>query len=425
MLLAGRPSPSSRWLLQWLVLCISYIHLTRAQDAAVSSLFVPDTDTVVAFNLPPDSDDINFYVRTPDWYQYTAVGFGTKMADSLMLVLYASEDRQGVTVSPRTTSGNTEPTYSPTIKLTIHESLINANFDMIVNATCHGCQSRLVRIDAASPMIFAVGPALDLSSDDLDARIRRHTAYGFFTADLLRATGPGGIPTGIVGPSTNASSGATIVAGSDGEATPGGIYHDKSRPRAVAHGVLYAIAVLAFAPLDTLIAGALGPRWAWMHAGTATVYFLFVVGALVPGVLVSGEHVATQQFRTPHQILGFISVVAMAIMYFWGFAVSRIKRSAKKRGQEPPQNTRHLAAVHRWVSRLVWLLLLVNVGLGMKLSEQRLVLILAYVALALGIIIVLVPVYFCVWKCSRHRRKKEEQEQGIEMPTIYDHNYYR
>ncbi len=27
-------------------------------------------------------------------------------------------------------------------------------------------------------MIFAVGPGIDLNSDDLDARIRRHTAYG-------------------------------------------------------------------------------------------------------------------------------------------------------------------------------------------------------------------------------------------------------
>ncbi|KAL2267798.1 hypothetical protein VTJ83DRAFT_5075 [Remersonia thermophila] len=400
--------PSSRRLFQWFLLSLSSIHLTRAQDA-VSTLFVPDTDTVIAFNLPPDSDDINFYVRTPDWYQYTAFGFGTKMADALMLVMYASEDRKGVTVSPRTTTGNTEPVYSPGTRLTIHESLINANADMIVNATCHGCRARLPRVDAESPMIFAVGPALDLGSDDLDARLRRHTAYGFFFADLLRATGPGGIPSGVVGPSTNASSGAELVAEAGGGATPtpGGIHRDSARPRAVAHGVLYAVAALAFAPLDTLLAGPSG------RAGPGCT------PARQPG-----EHVVTQTFRTPHQIIGLITVLLMAIMYFWGFAVSRIKRSAKQRGQEPPENTRYLAAVHRWVSRLVWLLLLVNVALGMKLSEQRLVLILAYLALALGIIIVLVPVYFCVWRCSKHRRKKEQQEQGLEMPTIYDHNDY-
>ncbi len=57
----------------------------------------------------------------------------------------------------------------------------------------------------------------------------------------------------------------------------------------------------------------------------------------------------------------------------------------------------------------------------MKLSEQRLVLLLAYVALALGLVVILVPVYFCIWRCSKRRRNKEE---AMEMPTIYDHNYH-
>jgi hypothetical protein len=49
---------------------------------------------------------------------------------------------------------------------------------------------------------------------------------------------------------------------------------------------------LAVAPFDSLVAGALGTRWAWVHGITATVYFAFVLGAMVPGVIVSGEHVA-------------------------------------------------------------------------------------------------------------------------------------
>jgi hypothetical protein len=49
---------------------------------------------------------------------------------------------------------------------------------MVVNATCRGCQSFIKAISSVAPMMFAVGPGLDLSSDDLDARIRRHTAHG-------------------------------------------------------------------------------------------------------------------------------------------------------------------------------------------------------------------------------------------------------
>jgi preprotein translocase subunit YajC len=58
----------------------------------------------------------------------------------------------------------------------------------------------------------------------------------------------------------------------------------------------------------------------------------------------------------------------------------------------------------------------------MKLSEQRLVLLLAYVALALGLIVILVPVYFCIWRCSKRRNKKEDDTH--ELRTIYDHNYH-
>jgi heme/copper-type cytochrome/quinol oxidase subunit 2 len=57
---------------------------------------------------------------------------------------------------------------------------------------------------------------------------------------------------------------------------------------------------------------------------------------------------------------------------------------------------------------------------GMQLSGQRLVLILAYVALALGLVVVLVPVYFCIWRCSKRRNEKEDGEHEL---TIYDHNY--
>jgi hypothetical protein len=73
---------------------ITQLQLARAQTA-VSTLFVLDTDTIASFNFPPDSDDINFYVSTPDWYQYTAIGFGTSMSNALMLVMYPSADRKG------------------------------------------------------------------------------------------------------------------------------------------------------------------------------------------------------------------------------------------------------------------------------------------------------------------------------------------
>ena len=53
----------------------------------------------------------------------------------------------------------------------------------------------------------------------------------------------------------------------------------------------------------------------------------------------------------------------MTIMFVWGLSLSWIKRAAKKRGQEPPQSSQLLGTVHRWTCRLIWVLLLINVGL--------------------------------------------------------------
>ncbi|KAK3306487.1 uncharacterized protein B0T15DRAFT_509860 [Chaetomium strumarium] len=407
--------------LQWLVLCITtQIHLTKAQ-AAVSTLLVPDTNTILAVNLPADSDDINFYISTPDWYQYTAIGFGSSMADALMLVMYASADGKSVTVSPRLSSGCTEPVWTRNVGITLHASSINDNADMTVNATCNGCRALgpalpSIKTSSAAPMMFAIGPSLVLNSDDLDARIRRHSAYGQFTMDLVKATGPGGIGLDTIGNISNISlSSSTILEGD--------AFHRDDDKAATAHGILYAIITLAVAPFDSLVAGVLGNKRGaagWVHGVTASAYFAFVIGAMVPGVIVSRQHVATQQFRTGHQVLGLLTIVAMTIMFLWGIALSWIKRSAKKRGQEPPEGTQRLATVHRWACRLIWALLLINVGLGMQLSGQRLVLILAYVALALGLVVVLVPVYFCIWRCSKRQKEKEEGEHEL---TIYDHNY--
>jgi hypothetical protein len=67
-----------------------------------------------------------------------------------------------------------------------------------------------------------------------------------------------------------------------------------SNQAATAHGVLYIIATLAVAPVDTLIAGACR-RWSWLHGFTGTMYFLFVVGAMVPGIMISREHVVVSK----------------------------------------------------------------------------------------------------------------------------------
>ncbi|KAJ4300580.1 hypothetical protein N0V88_003259 [Collariella sp. IMI 366227] len=204
-----------------------------------------------------DSNDINFFISTPDWYQYTAIGFGSSMADALMLVMYPSADRQSVTISPRL-STHAHQRDLPLLSL---PSQPDPAHPLLLH-----------------PLLFAIGP-LTLNSNNPDARIRRHVAYSSFTLDLTKAVGSGGIGAGVSGE-------------------------------------------------DPAKAG-----------------------------------VVTQNFRTPHQVIGLLTIILMTIIFVWGIALSWVKRAARKRGEEPPEKARLFGAIHKWACRVVWALLIVSVAL--------------------------------------------------------------
>jgi len=69
-------------------------NITKSTKVAASSLFIADINATISINLPPDSDDVNFLISAPTWMSWFGVGFGSTMAKSLMLVVYASGDRK-------------------------------------------------------------------------------------------------------------------------------------------------------------------------------------------------------------------------------------------------------------------------------------------------------------------------------------------
>lgn len=58
---------------------------------------------------------------------------------------------------------------------------------------------------------------------------------------------------------------------------------------------------------------------------------------------------------------------------------------------------------------------------GLKLSEQPTLIMLGYASLAGAVAVFLGPVYFFIWRCSKRRKPKGEDQH--ELHTIYDHNY--
>jgi hypothetical protein len=63
-----------------------------ANKTAVSSVFIRDVSMTFAINLNPGSNDINFFLKADAGYSYVAVGIGSVMKDSLMLIAYAAAD---------------------------------------------------------------------------------------------------------------------------------------------------------------------------------------------------------------------------------------------------------------------------------------------------------------------------------------------
>ncbi|KAK0621663.1 hypothetical protein B0T17DRAFT_299328 [Bombardia bombarda] len=396
--------------LAWLLLCLVQAALVGAQNA-VSTIFIRESETQFSVNLVPDSDDVNFFIAASDWYQYIAIGFGSTMADSLMLVAYPAADYTHITISPRTSWGHTEPTLYEGAFLTIHDGSLIRNNTMYINGTCHRCREwPSGSIDVASvaqPMIFALGPGLLPGSDDPAAQLRRHIGYGHFTMDMVKATGIGGIGT-----PQNITNGAVLLGGIAGD-------HDKA---ATAHGIIFAIATLAVAPFDTLVAGI--RRWPTLHMITSTIYFALVIGAFIPGIIVSTEYVMTKKFDSAHQVLGLITIILMISMMIWGIILSVVRNGAKKRGQEPPERSQLMGTIHTWIGRLIWLLFLINNGVGLKLANQTTIFILGYSVLAAGIVIFMLPVYWCVWRFTQPRQHQQpKEEDGHQLHSIYNHGH--
>lgn len=66
---------------------------------AASTFYLEKTETQFSVNIANDSSDVYFHFASPA-YSWVGVGFGAKMEDSLMLIMYP--DANGDSMSPTT-----------------------------------------------------------------------------------------------------------------------------------------------------------------------------------------------------------------------------------------------------------------------------------------------------------------------------------
>lgn len=208
---------------------------------------------VFSLNAVRSTGDLFFHIENTDAETWAAVGFGSQMAGSLMLVAYRSGNGSGVTISPRIASGHAEPSYTSSVTVDkIWDSglespdTIDLRHDtMYVDGVCRNCTSwasgSLDLTDTQAPFIFAFGPAQpEMRSDDPAAGMYRHALYGHFTMDMTAATSQseGAVPLPPYRQNMTSAAENTSV---DGEFAPR------------AHAVLMVVSWLVLFPLGSLL----------------------------------------------------------------------------------------------------------------------------------------------------------------------------
>jgi hypothetical protein len=332
-------------------------------------------------------------------------------------------------------SPTSEPVYHPDVTITLDSSSSITDDYMTVNGTCHNCRSwsggSLATSSREQQFIFALGPGLDLSTNDLSASLRRHVGYGFFALDMVAATGANyvGFPSNAM----DAMSGTGLAVIDD---------HDN---KSLTHAILFVMLAIGVVPVDSIVAGMLR-RWPMVHIFTSIAVVGFMIGGLVTGVEISKLYLAvsihsfrcsvlletrsniltmiggkqTQKYKTGHQVLGLITFAIVCLNFVVGIGHGKIISDAKKRSQQPPKASSMLGATHTWLGRLVWLLLVINNGLGLKLAAEKSMFMIIYAVLVGAVVLFLIPIYFCMWR-FRGAVNDLKEEDVHELRTIYDH----
>lgn len=122
-----------------------------------------------------------------------------QMKDTLMFIMYADSTGKNVTVSPRLSYDNTEPSYTSNVTYTVALGSGISNGTMTASVLCHNCRSwkggSIDPTNTAARFVFASGPGGSLNSNSVTANLQRHSSYGTFTMDLTKAVGAGQFPS--------------------------------------------------------------------------------------------------------------------------------------------------------------------------------------------------------------------------------------
>ncbi|RMZ91089.1 hypothetical protein DV736_g1672, partial [Chaetothyriales sp. CBS 134916] len=378
-----------------LILACSLFRLVSAANPP-SSTWVhgggPNNMTL-AVNVPQNgTNDLFFHFNAPASISWAAFGFGDQMDGALIFVVYASDDEQSVVVSPRLGLGHVEPQHTDDVTVVLFSGSGITNHVFNVNGMCIGCRNwtggSLNITSTSANMIWALGPAVNLASNDLNASIRQHQRHGNFDMNLVQATGIGGVPT--IGTSSNSSSGS-----SDSDGPPG---WDVS-PRVAAHALLMILSFLIVFPGGFLFLRLFNR--VWLHLGIQSFGALVVTLATAAGIAASKKDQIHPKIDAPHQILGL--VIFILIVATWSLGL--VSHLIFKRTGQPAK----LMLGHRIVAPVAVGLGLINVCVGFHFAGHNRPII--------GFVIVTILMIIIVSSAIMIKRRRAVRKAAVNTPA--------
>ncbi|KAK5947472.1 hypothetical protein PMZ80_001622 [Knufia obscura] len=334
----------------------------------------PEADICFSVNVPEQSassgtGDIYFQLSAPVTYSWVALAQGTMMSNANMFLMYSSADGRNVTLSPRTTSGHTMPTFNEAADVSLLEGSGISDGRMTANVRCGNCNrwdtGTMSLQGSNSDWLYAHHQGSPINSDDANAPILQHDRQGGFQWDLSRATG--GSDTN---PFTDAATTTTTTSPSAGEGQQSWErLSTQTQMRFVqVHGTLASLAFVAIFPTGAILVRLASFRGlVWTHGGLQVFgYAVFVAGAGLGIFIANG----LDYLREPHAIIGMTLLGIFFFMPFLGLIHHKVYKKVQSRTL--------WSYGHILTGRIGVILGMINGGLGLQLAHARTSYVVAY-----------------------------------------------
>lgn len=381
------------------ILAGTFIQLIHAESIFVSKN--GNDNITFAINNPdaPSSSSLNYYLSGPIGYSWIAVGFGERMKDAFMFVIYTNGDGKNITISPRVADGNSEPSIDSTKNVTLVKGSAIKNGRYVARWDCENCRDwkggRLNMSDEKQKMIYAVGPGeINLDTSNLDAALRRHDWYGRFVVNMPKALGDP-IKFETLSPT---SINETSEVGNEVDD------HDFASP---IHAIFMAGTFVILFPFGIVwlrIFEKVRLHWLTQAIGVLVIF----VGAGI-GILLSKQYNRSKHFSSSHQIIGFIILFLLVLQAGLGAAHHR----AFKKTPKPTI----LSSIHRILGPVAIGLGIVNGALGFKFA------LVPRHIISYAIVIIFISIILVVSSFIHNRRRRRKAVYGTPAAQNFQSAY--